>query len=534
MFTGLYGEVHSVSPYQWTTTPTGYVLRGQEEIANLTNSSNTGMSIPFMPDYFSPSSVYRTLVGLKFNHTLSNTTFYEASLQYKYAYNSTYKTPDRDLTARYEIVPGYFTDEAPYGYYGYGQTGVAGMHLGGWMNLGRDNSKNSTTTFAFNLNTQMDAHNFVKTGVEFVYNDFRINSTTESPSMGTWTRSMIYNIYPYRLGVYAQDKLEFEGFIANLGVRLDYSNPNGDALDLQPYDEYYEAGYGNSIEEAAPKKASEPQFKISPRLGISHPITEDSKLYFNYGHYVQEPFSSSRFRLQRESNGLVTYVGDPNLLYEQTVSYELGYEHNIADFVLLKLAGYYKDITDQPGDIFYQNINGTVQYYKTENNNYADIRGFELTLYKRAGEWFTGFMNYTYDVRTSGYFGLRRYYQDPNEQRDYLRQNPYQSRPHPMPYARANLNFFTPADIGPEWGMFKPLANWRLNLLADWQSGSYETYNPDNIPGVVDDVQWKDYLNVDLRLTKTIDFDFFNIQLFMDIINIFNYKYMSEAGFSDS
>ncbi len=534
MLTGLYGEVHSVSPYQWTTTPNGYVLRGQEEIANLTNSSNTGMSIPFMPDYFSPSSIYRTLVGVKFNHTLSSATFYEASIQYKYTYNNTYQTALRDTSRRYEIVPGYFVDEAPYGYWGYGTTGVAGMHLGGWMNLGRDKSKNSTTTFTVNLNHQLDRHNFIKTGLEFVYNDFRINSTTESPSMGTWTRSMIYNIYPYRLGLYVQDKLEFEGFIANLGIRLDYSDPNGESLTLEDYDQYYQAGYGNAIEESAPTTPAESQLKISPRLGVSHPISENAKLYFNYGHYVQEPFSSYRFRLQRESNGLVTYLGNPNLLYENTVSYELGFEYNIADIVLLKIAGYYKDITDQPGWIFYQNITGTVQYYKMENNNYADIRGVELTLYKRTGEWFSGFLNYTYDVRTSGYFGLLRYYQDPNEQRDYLRQNPSQDRPHPMPYARANLNFFTPVDFGPEWGFFKPLADWRLNILADWQSGEYETYNPDNIPGVVDDVQWKNYFNVDLRIMKTIDFSAFNIQLYMDIINVFNYKYMSDAGFSDN
>ena len=65
----------------------------------------------------------------------------------------------------------------------------------------------------------------------------------------------------------------------------------------------------------------------------SHPITVNSKLYFNYGHFVQEPASSYRFRLQRESNGLVTYMGNPNMILEQTIQYELGYEHNLFDML---------------------------------------------------------------------------------------------------------------------------------------------------------------------------------------------------------
>ncbi|MCB0315136.1 MAG: TonB-dependent receptor, partial [Calditrichaeota bacterium] len=62
--TGLYGEVHSVSPYNWRPTPTGQVLRSPGGIADLVNSSD-GNSIIYMPGYFSPSSIYRTMVGFK-------------------------------------------------------------------------------------------------------------------------------------------------------------------------------------------------------------------------------------------------------------------------------------------------------------------------------------------------------------------------------------------------------------------------------------------------------------------------------------
>jgi outer membrane receptor protein involved in Fe transport len=534
LVTGTYGEEASVSPYNWTTTPTGYVLREQEQIANLTNSSNTGTSIPYMPGYYSPTKIDRSFIGVKFTHTLSKNTFYDAHVQYKQSKYNTYKTADRNLTEQYEIVPGYYVDEAPYGYYGYTLTGVANVHLGGWMNLGRDNSSNSSTTLGFNMTSQIDNHNQIKAGFQFVANKYDIVSYTESPSMSTWSRDMIYSESPYRLGIYIQDKLEFEGFIANIGLRLDLSQANSKFYTLDPFDEYYEAGSGNNIEEQAPYEDSELRTNVSPRLGVSHPITENSKLYFNYGHFVAEPSSSYRFRLQREANGLVTYIGNPNLEFEKTISYELGYEQGIADLFLLKIAGYYKDITHQPSWIYYQNLNSSVQYNRMENNNYADIRGVEISLIKRYGKFFSGLLNFTYDVRTSGYFGLLEYYEDPREQRQYLRENPYQVRPHPLPYARANIDFHTPEDYGPDWSGFHPLASWNFNLVGQWSTGRYETYNPFNKPGVVDDVQWRDWFNLNLRISKKINIDPVSVQLYIDIRNVFNFKYMSEAGFSDT
>ncbi|MCI0514918.1 TonB-dependent receptor, partial [candidate division KSB1 bacterium] len=408
--TGLYGEVHSVSPYDWITTPTGRVLELQGEIADLVNSTN-GSSILYMPGYYSPSAVYRNFVALKFVHQLNPNTFYEISLQHKMSFYNTYQTSLRDTSRQYEVVPGYFVDEAPYGYWGYGSTGIEGMSMGGWMNLGRDQSENSTTSFRFDLINQINRANQLKGGAEVVYNDFNIRSGTECPSMTTWTRDMYYRVFPYRLGAYLQDKLEVRGFIANLGVRFDYSDPNTNDYVLQEYDKYFRAGFGKTLEQSVTTEAAEPSWNLCPRLGISHPITDNSKLYFNYGHFLTEPQSTYRFRLQRESNGLVTYLGNRSLEMEKTVAYELGFSQNVLDMLLLNVAAYYKDVTNQPGWIYYQNINSAVQYYKSTNNNYADIRGFEITLKKQMGRWLSGFVNYTYDVVTSGYFGYTKYFE---------------------------------------------------------------------------------------------------------------------------
>lgn len=533
VFNSLYGETYSVSPYSWKTTPTGWIIKTPEQVANLLNSSS-GNAVLYMPGFYSPSDIYRTAFSLKFTHVLSSKTFYETSLQYKSSRYNTYKMTDRDLTPKYEPVPGYKVDEAPYGYYGYSVSGIDGMILGGWMNLGRDKSVNSTTTFRFDMTSQINTANQLKTGLEVVYNDYDIKSSTESPSMSTWTRKMVYNIFPYRIGAYVFDKLEYEGFIANLSARLDYSDPNTDWYHLNEYDKYFRAGYGKSIETQVDRIKAEPNWNFSPRLGISHPITDNSKLYFNYGHYLSEARSSYRFRLQRESNGLVTYIGDPNLLMEKTVAYELGFSQNILDMFLLNVAAYYKDVSNQPGWIFYQNINNSVQYYKASNNNYQDIRGFEITLTKQLGRWLSGFVNYTYDVKTSGYFGLTHYYEDPNLQRDYLRLNPYQSKPRPQPFARANINLHTPVEFGQKWMGIYPFGNWNLNFLSEWRTGSYYTYNPNNIPGIVDDTQWKDYFNLDLRLSKSLKLSGFQFIFYVDVRNALNTKRLAYEAFSDN
>ena len=122
--------------------------------------------------------------------------------------------------------------------------------------------------------------------------------------------------------------------------KLDIDNyilVNNEKFLNNEYDDYFKQGNGHDIEENVPSAISKPVHAISPRLGISHPITDKSKLYFNYGHFYSEPSSSYRFRLQRESNGLVTHIGDPGMEFEKTIAYETGYSSNVRDVKDLKL-----------------------------------------------------------------------------------------------------------------------------------------------------------------------------------------------------
>jgi len=512
--TTLYSEEHSVNQYNWTTVPEGNLLRGSYSVANLASNG-----VLFTPAYFSPYSVYRGRYDLSYNHMLSSDSYYEIIMQYGETRYRTYELDARDTTKN-EIFPGFYDDEAPFGY-----------NSSEWMSLGRDTSQTNSSLIKADYTNQINKHNQVKFGIQFSSSDLQIRSYTESDK-DTWSRNMDYDVNPYRLSAYIQDKLEFEGFIANLGLRAEYSAANTSIYILDDYDEYFMQGLGHSIEELAETIDAEPSFTLSPRLGISHPITDHSKLYFNYGHFYSEAGSTYRFRLQRESNGLVTTLGNPELDQERTIAYELGYSHGISNTYLLDIATYYKDITGQPGWVLYRNANGSVSYSKAESNNYQDIRGIELTLSKPRGEIISGFINYTYMVKTSGYFGLLANYQNPQEQRDYESRYLPDYRPTPRPYLRANVAVRSPDKFGPSILGNYLLEDIKFSFLGEYKTGS--EFNLSSLLFIDEFVQWAPRMKVDLRIQKSITTGGRELVLFCDVVNPFNIKYLSYSGFSDS
>ena len=49
----------------------------------------------------------------------------------------------------------------------------------------------------------------------------------------------VWSNFPIRGALYVQDKLEFEGMVANVGVRLDYSDPQGEWYEYDPYNKAF-------------------------------------------------------------------------------------------------------------------------------------------------------------------------------------------------------------------------------------------------------------------------------------------------------
>ncbi len=526
---GMYGELRSASTATWETPSSGSdYYTSVYAVAETASSSTAGASL-FVPGSYNPLTIFRSNIGAKLTHQLNSRSFYEIDLQRMYNKYFTDRIAYRDTVKDYEVVPGYFVDEFPYGYIPEGPTTIAGIRTD-WMGFAKDRSSNATTTFKIDYTNQINQNNQIKAGFKLTYSQFDINSWLDHPKS---SNKYYYEWYqdPIRLGFYIQDQLEYDTWIFNGGLRLDINDSRADWYDLELYDELLKDNQGFNLETEANKKRSKLVTYLSPRMGISHPISVNSKIYFNYGHFSSVPPSQYRFLVDRRGTGAVRSLGNPDIAFAKTVAYELGYEHSLFDQYLVKIASYYKDVSDQPDWTKYVSTDGSVSYSVATSNSYADIRGIELTLYKKYGNWLTGFINYTYHVSTSGYFGIKTYFENSSDQREYLRENPYISRPHPSPFARANIDLHTPRDFS-ILGL-KPaiVGNWNMSIIASWQQGSYFT-NTDYTE-IVDAFQWKDDYGVDMKIDKTFSWKKFDISLFVDISNVFNIKLMSLAGFSD-
>ena len=505
-----------------------YYIRWPNEVASQASS----LSTLFGTGMFSVVDIGHKDFSIKLTHLLNPETFYEVTAEH--FIRDYYGRPprDRDKTTLTEVVDGYFVDEAPFGYDNDDALGISGMVFGGFTCKRRDNTKVSSTTLKADLTSQIDFNNLVKGGVELVYNklDFDYGEIANYARY-RYEQHVNYIAEPLRAAVYIQDKLETKGFIMNAGLRLDYSNSNTDWWNVDPYDNtFFSAKYSEDNNYDMTK--SKPQWQLSPRLGISHPITENSKLFFNYGHFKQMPSYETLFQTARATDGRMYTFGDPNLTLAKTISYELGYDHSLFNAFLIQVAAFYHDIFDKQDQTRYTAISGIV-YQRTTSNDYEDIRGFELTLRKMTGRWWTFFGNYTYQVTTRGHFGRDQIYQNPSEQKRYdeATVNLYQERPSPRPYARFNLSLTTPEDFGPKLAGMSVLGGYLMNVLFTWQAGDFRTYNPLNASGITNNIQETDHFNTVLRFAKTLHFKKFMVQAFVDINNLFNYKRMSLSNF---
>ncbi|HLP15272.1 MAG TPA: TonB-dependent receptor [Bacteroidota bacterium] len=480
----------------------------------------------FSDNAYSLADIGHQSISAKLTHTLNTSTYYEVSIDhYRSKYHS-YAPASRDTSIKTEIVPGFFESPNPFGYFPSQSDGIY-IKTSDQLSLARDNSVSSATTIKADISSQINFSNLAKAGIEFVYNDLNLDygyiQFLQSDPTFYNSRVQMHN-FPIRAAAYIQDKFESKGLTVNIGVRADYSDPRSNWWSVSPYDPtFISYKYSNSAVFAMTEAKG--QLQISPRLGISHPITENSKLYFNYGHYKQMPQYEMAFRVDRRPDHSLVNIGDPNLTLAKTISYELGYDHQLFDnMFLLQLTAFYRDISDQQNRTQYFPQGGQ-SYYLTTSTGYQDTRGIEITLRKSAGSWLSGFINYTYQASSNGHFGQSELYEDPEKQvnqYDNKTNKYYQTRSLPAPYARANINITSPADFGPQVLGNNVLGDIMFSIVSSWSAGGWTTYNPKNAPGVDNNVQYVDWFDASMRITKSVDFKAVKLQLFADISNLFN------------
>jgi outer membrane receptor protein involved in Fe transport len=250
--------------------------------------------------------------------------------------------------------------------------------------------------------------NRFKAGFEFGYQEMQLVDIYK-PWIGTFgLNNDAYKVYPSFGSFYAQDKITFKGMIMNFGLRMDYwfpgklvddavNNPNSITIPDQVKKDY--------MEDTKSLFGRRWKGRLSPRIGISHPITDNQTLFFSYGHFSKRPRPQFVYAkiANVSSKSSFQKFGNPNLNPETTVSYELGVRNQFTNDDVLTITAYYKDIYD-----YVATVSASISdprfagqsFITYVNQDYTKSRGIELDYKKRIGSWFNGNLNATYSIAT--------------------------------------------------------------------------------------------------------------------------------------
>jgi outer membrane receptor protein involved in Fe transport len=214
----------------------------------------------------------------------------------------------------------------------------------------------------------------------------------------------IYDFQCWQLSAFIQDKVKFEGMNLRGGLRLDLFDPGRDAVEA-----YNQFMLLTGFQSQRTSLMQRSEWQISPRLGVSYPISERDALYFNYGRFYQIPRLEVMFQfLGQTEQGLLPF-GNPLMDAETTIMYEVGVQHQFTPTIVGDVAMFYKDIFGLVGteaaDLVegsnFQSLYGpTATPVAYTNLDYGSVRGFELKLTKRFSNRYSGSVTYTYSKAT--------------------------------------------------------------------------------------------------------------------------------------
>ena len=395
---------------------------------------------------------------------------------------------------------------------------------------GTENWHFNRTTTTWSAKTDLtwqinNIHQF-KTGVELQlhnldYLDYQIviDATTQYkptlPSPGSFNYNK-YNTKPYQFAFYMQDKIELDYLVVNIGLRLDYFEPDGKylknpdniaALDglLPPFPD--------SLMTTAKAK-----YQISPRIGISYPITDKGAIHISYGHFFQIPpfeylYQNPNFRIPLTGNypnNIGNTIGNADLAAQQTIMYEIGLQQELTQEIGVTLTGYYKDIRNLLGTEIHIK-NDFKKFSKLINRDYGAVKGFTISFEKRFSDGFGASLDYTFQVAKGDA-------SDPNDAFNKAQASPpieINKQLVPLNWDRRHsLNFTITAGVP---GDFIASAIGRL--------GSGLPYTPSLInqrTGLENSENKPTYFNVDLYLTKYMELFGTRFSVFLKVYNLFD------------
>ncbi len=386
--------------------------------------------------------------------------------------------------------------------------------------------KTTTWTGRADLTSQVTTIHQIKGGIEgkyhtLDYEDFQVHVDAASgfvpyvPPAGNFDHN-VYTNNPYQLAAYVQDKIELDYLVVNIGARFDYFQPDGmyllDPDSISALDNMTPP-YSGPLFAAADVKA-----QVSPRIGISYPITDRGAVHLSYGHFFQIPpfeylYKNPNFRIPLTGNYpefIGNTIGNANLEPQRTTMMELGLQQELTPTIGFTLTGYYKDIRNLLG-IEVHIKNDFKKYGMYVNRDYGAVRGITLSVEKRMSDGFGGTVDYTYqDAKGDA--------SDPNDDFNNAQASPPIEGNKvlvPLDWDRrhalnATIMVGTPDDF-----IASAIARYGSGLpyTPSLQNQRTGLENSDNRPS---------YFNMDLYLTKYFSLGAANMSVFLKVYNVFD------------
>ena len=479
------------------------------------------------------------LINMNWTHTLSTRSFYEITLG---QFNTMEHSSVQDLLwteyeERLDLDPiNYNLDNTnldgnifiTYGDEFY-DTGFAPE----WYDLLSEN-----TRFDFDWTFHTKSGHKLKTGYEHTITKIQVLDIDEpwSGSSGFGANYDNYNAKTYFGAFYLQDRIVFQGMTLNFGFRTDYWIPGRyvedaivDTTNIIITDEARVLFEKETYDFPWFENPFKMKARLSPRFGISHPITDNDVLYFYYGHFSQLPtFQYVYAKINSKSQSTYQVFGNPNLNPKTTVQYELGVKHKFSEDQVLELKAYWKDMFDyetsqtiRPSNPKYAHLSFNMYF----NADYARARGVEALLKSRLlSNWFIDF-NFNYSIVTGKS-------SSPNDnllvQAGQLREKPlgenYMSWDRPIQFF-TNLSYSHPK-------------NWGFSGRIEFKSGRRYTRSIQDTIVYQNDIPYYDgpreddrpyaYIskviekNIECKVFKTYKLNRYKIKMYVEIDNVLN------------
>ncbi len=214
---------------------------------------------------------------------------------------------------------------------------------------------------------------------------------------------------PTVAAAFIQDKVEYNDLIINAGLRIDYfdadswrfKDPAAPVRDSKEYTIKLESM------EKTPTYTD-----ISPRLGMSFPVSDLTVFHVQYGRFSQMPAMRSMYaggaRLALELGGqnYIRYPTAYDIEPMRTTQYEIGFERQFSESASFDVTGFYRDIKGQIQLRKQQLTAGAEEanaYVYLQNGDFATTKGIEFQFKLRRVNNLRTELNYTLsDARGTG------------------------------------------------------------------------------------------------------------------------------------